>query len=119
MYPIIHFTNTQSDFIENVELAGFSLSTKEFDNCCILHDGSIIFVEQISYHSHISFSGKCVTKKKSFFNTPCDSTNLSIFLISKADMFAIDSVNINQVCEKGIIIEIGTEDLVILPFIHN
>ena len=76
-------------------------------------------MEQISYHSYISFSGKSVTKMKTFFNTPCDSTSLSIFLIFKADMVAIDSVNINQVHEKGIVIEIGTEDLVMLPFIHN
>lgn len=34
-------------------------------------------------------------------------------------MFDIDSVNINQVREKGVIIEIGSEEFVILPLIHS
>lgn len=102
VYPIIHFKDAQNDIIKKIEFAGFSLSTNEFDNCCFLHDGSVIFVEKISYQNHISFSGKCVTKRKSFFNTPCDSIDLSILLISKNDMFVIDSVNVNQVREKGV-----------------
>lgn len=119
IFPIIHSKN---DIIYKVQLPGFTLSTKEFDNCCILHDGLIIFIENISYdeeRDNISFAGKSVTKTKSFFSTPCDSTNLSIFLISKLDMFAIDSVNINEVSEKGVIIEIGSEECVILPLIHS
>ena len=58
-------------------------------------------------------------KKKSFFNTSCNFIDLSIFLISKTDMFVINSVNIHQMREKGVVIEIGPGDLVILPFIHN
>jgi len=79
-YPIVHFKKTfqNTNVISHLEFNGFTIFTKENENCCLLNDNSLAFILEIIFDSndvpYINVKRILITEP--FFSIPCDSKEL-------------------------------------------
>lgn len=98
--------------------SNFTLKIKEPDNCCTLNNGDIILIKNIaSNNENTVIIGNKFKSKKDFYNEPCKSSDLGIYLVKNvANNF--QSWNINEISHKCI--RLNFEDnFVIFPLLHS
>lgn len=125
-YPIIHFKKAVqgSNDISHLEFNGFTIFTKENENCCLLNDNSLVFVLEIileGINDVPYISVKRILLTKPFFSTPCDSKELlGIQTFTEINPFNIEKLpatNIKTKCLKLKHLQLQ-DTFVIIPLLH-
>lgn len=101
----------------------FTLSIKEnANNCCGLEDGSIVIVEQIVWHVQLNdfiIVGKKFIHKQNFYTTPCESSLLDTYIVSKLSLSENTIWPLNKVKRKFFIMPYKNDKYVVLPLLYN
>lgn len=83
----------------SIVVKNMTLKVSQKNNCCLLKNGSLITIENISHNSTnvIIFSGKKYLEISSFFNTPCNSSDVGYFLVTNnmSDIIQLKILNPN------------------------
>ncbi|XP_077259700.1 uncharacterized protein LOC143896019 [Temnothorax americanus] len=103
--------------------SNFTLSIKEdANNCCGLEDGSIVIVQQIAWHVQLNdyiIIGKRFLRKQNFYTTPCESSLLDTYVVSKLALSENTIWPLFTVNRKFFIIPYRDDKYVVLPLLHN
>lgn len=102
-YPIVHHSKSSTK-IKLLEFDGFSISIKDYENCCRLRDGSIVIVKKIYSDCNVLYiKGTKYGDTSSLFSVPCDSEQFGISLInerSTSDRITVPASQIERKCLK-------------------
>lgn len=105
--------------IFGIELKMFSLLLKQNENICLLSDGTIIVVDNITkVDSCVFISGKSYESCLPFFTVPCSSKLLDIYQVSDEFLtICRENININLVSKK--VLKLPFENkFVLIPLLH-
>ncbi|XP_076247885.1 uncharacterized protein LOC143187548 [Calliopsis andreniformis] len=102
-----------------VDSNNFILKVTDPDNCCCLSDGTIIVVKNlILSDDDYKILGRKFLVLKDFYEKPCKSSKLGIFLVEPYNLGPLEIFNIKYIAYKCVKLEIA-EKLVIFPLIHS
>ncbi|XP_031348209.1 uncharacterized protein LOC116174433 isoform X1 [Photinus pyralis] len=122
-YPVIH--KDKNNCVNSLDFKHFNISTKEANNCCLLHDGSIAIITNISHENGDAIL--TVNQYKHFkphYESPCDSRKVGISIIDKSRMTQTVKISANTIRKKCIIINnvfeknFDKNEYIVIPQIH-
>jgi len=103
---------------EKIVFCNFTLKIKEPDNCCSLNNGDIVLIKNIATdNKNIIIIGNKYKSKTDFYNEPCKSSDLGIYLIENV-VNDLQSWNINEISHKCIKL-LFKDKCVIFPLLHS
>lgn len=92
------------------------LKTREPDNCCSLHDKSIVSIENfIKVKENLFIIGREFISTENFFEVPCESSYVNVFKVSMLSNLKIWPSD--EVAYKNVKIVFQGENVVI-PLLH-
>lgn len=103
---------------EKILFCNFTLKIQEPDNCCCLHDGSIINIKNFVSNDVNNFLlGHKYQTLQDLYSQPCRSSQLKIFVVNN-DISPLQKWNINEVAYKCIKLKFN-DKFVIFPMLHS
>lgn len=116
-YPIVVYTKNNA--ISHVQFKYFKIAVNEADNCAMLRDKSVIFISDIWEEGKVCYiCAKRFLNPKSFFDAPCSSERVGIFLFlntTTADIIKIPVTQIKKKCVKIKYLSEGGSAYVTIP----
>ncbi|XP_077277432.1 uncharacterized protein LOC143905729 [Temnothorax americanus] len=103
---------------EKIVFSNFTLKIKDPNNCCSLNNGDIVLIKNIaSNNKNIVIIGNKYNSKKDFYNEPCNSSDLGIYLVDNV-VNDLQSWNISEISHKCIRLHFK-DKFVIFPLLHS
>jgi hypothetical protein len=100
-YPVVIYKKNEIFYLR---FESFTIGTNEIDNCALLTDQSVVFVLALLKENDIIYiRAKRFLNLKPFFNTPCSSERLGIFVISNTtngEIIQVPAMQIKRKCVK-------------------
>ena len=103
---------------QKVSFSKFALGITNGNNCCILIDGSIVYITNFSYCQEINSMvviGKKILNKQPLYKTPCDSSLLDIYKVDT--LSELSYWNLNEIRAKCIKLPLH-DSFAIFPLLH-
>ncbi|XP_036138295.1 uncharacterized protein LOC118644260 [Monomorium pharaonis] len=117
--PLLPLSNNPQ--YKSAECTFFTLNAdSKANNCCGLQDNTIILLRNIAYNTEskeLVIIGNQFECKENYYNTPCDSSVLSIYKVSqlsKLKMWPLRTINI-----KYVTYPVNNNEYIIIPLLHN
>lgn len=102
---------------KEIQLSNYNLKVKEPDNCVCLKDGTILCAKNfIEWDKTLYIVGEAFLTKSDFFEKPCKSSALGIYLIEKK-FGSLQMWQLNQLLQKCVKLSY-MEKFVIFPLLH-
>lgn len=115
--PLLHFQKAFRQY-KHIILSNFCLSLDETDNCCFLADDSVVIIRNIvSSDQDIKIIGQKFLTLENFFTSPCNSSELNIFLASNFSS-SLQLWDISDVKSKCVKMKYNSK-YVIYPLLHT
>lgn len=118
-YPIVVYAN--NDSISYLQFKNYKIAVNNNDNCVLLDNNSVaIILEIIQQNQILHIRAKHFINPTSFFTIPCDSKQLSIFLISSSTISNVIEIPVTRVKRKCVKIKCFNEidSYVTIPLQH-
>lgn len=103
---------------KKVVFQNFILKCKSYaDSCFLLKDNSIVMIENVIKHeNNCKFIGKMFLNKTNFYEKPCPSSELGIFIVS--EMGRLDVFGLDTIARK--LLKLKHKDkFVVIPLLHS
>jgi len=98
-YPIVVYN--KNNIISYIQFRNFKIAINQANNCAILYDKSVIFILDIFEEDNVCYiRAKRFLNPKAFFDIPCSSERLGIFVISNTTTVEIIKISITQIKKK-------------------
>lgn len=111
-YPIIMY---KKNIISYLKFKNFKIAKSEPDNCAMLNDKSVIILDVYEENNICYISTKQFLSTKSFFDTPCASEKIGIFIISPITADNIIKIPVTLIKRKCLKIKYLDNSYVIIP----
>ena len=111
-------TIAASKQFRSIVFKNFILKISDPDNCCCLHDGSIIVVKNLVLHAN---EQKVVCKKftvvTDFYKKPFESSKIGIFQVQTCHLSSFQTFDVKDIAYKCVKLEID-QKIIIFPLLH-
>lgn len=99
----------------NIYFKNFCITSKHPDNCVSLNNSNcIVIIKRISKNKNNYIEGLKLNDLRDYFDTPCQSSVLGIFVANKSDTSEI-CCEINAINVKCVNIKLDERYLLIIP----
>lgn len=103
-----------------MELNGTTYRLFEPDNYCQLKDGSVIQIRNVVVTNNAKYVlGKKYLGLKDFYNQPCLSSALFIYLVNTKIYGEIEKCNIEQIYKKCLMLSYQEDNSIVSPLVHD